>query len=355
MFFSIHSERKIGFKELTQADLGLGESSHQTHIGLYGNKGMLSFLKDEDFTNAILIYNDYCDVLLCDFDRIENPDGSFRSPKIRLGESDQNTIVRQIRKFAKVNPQKGYYLVWFGLDNNELLFWLLDDQSEDLKKIKQILPNPNTVYDDSQANFGELINYLEKKIDKLSINLQAELEVVSQTNIDFNKYKISDIEKAQKIFRERGKTGEELINVYLERMKSEKKIIDFIWMNKSRESYKPFDFVVNTEQMKENFIDVKTTSYQFEQPAVFSEGEVDFITTQIKRNYSVYRVYSLDSNASLKICDDCFDYMTSLNGKIQNFKSDIKALSSAVKQLTLLVNPNMTTFKKISSEISLVG
>lgn len=355
MFFSIHSERKIGFKELTQADLGLGESSHQTHIGLYGNKGMLSFLKDEDFTNAILIYNDYCDVLLCDFDRIENPDGTFRSPKIRLGDPAQNTIVRQIRKFAKINQNKFYYLLWFGLDNNELLFWLMDNESEDLKKIKQILPNPNNVYDESQANFGELIRYLEKKIDKLSINLQAELELISQTSMDANKYKISDIEKAQKIFKERGKIGEELINTYLEKMKSEKKIIDFTWMNKSRESYKPFDFVVNTEQVKENFIDVKTTSYKFEQPAVFSESEIDFVTKQIERNYSVYRVYSVNKNASFKICNDCFDYMTSLNGKIQNFKSEIKTILSAIKQLNLLVNPSNKTFKKISSEISLVS
>lgn len=33
MFFKLHSEGKIGFKQLTDADLGLGKS-HQTHIGL---------------------------------------------------------------------------------------------------------------------------------------------------------------------------------------------------------------------------------------------------------------------------------------------------------------------------------
>ena len=355
MFFSIHPERKIGFKELTQADLGLGESSHQTHIGLYERKGMLSFLKDEDFTNAILIYENYCDVLVCDFDRIENPDGTFRSPKIRLGETGENTIARQIRKFAKENPSKKYYLIWFGLDNNELVFWLLDDKSKDFKVITRVLPKTDTVYDESQANFGELINYLEQKIDSISINLQAELEVVSQTDIKSNKYTSIDIEKAQKRFKEKGRTGEELINEYLGKMKSDKKIDNFIWVNKSRESYKPFDFVINASLTDERFIDVKTTSYQFEQPTVFSEGEVDFVTKQTKRNYSVYRVYAVDSNAALKICDDCFDYMTTLNGKIQNFKSDIKALSSAIKQLHLLVNPSKNTFKRISSEIVLVG
>ena len=31
MFFELHEEGKIGYKKLTKADLGLGDS-HQTHI-----------------------------------------------------------------------------------------------------------------------------------------------------------------------------------------------------------------------------------------------------------------------------------------------------------------------------------
>ena len=75
MFFTLHSEHKIGYKKLSDADLGLTEgSSHQTHIGLYERKNMLSFLRNEDTTTAILIYNDYFDVLKCNFERIQNPD-----------------------------------------------------------------------------------------------------------------------------------------------------------------------------------------------------------------------------------------------------------------------------------------
>ena len=127
MFFTLHSEHKIGYKKLSDADLGLTEGrSHQTHIGLYERKNMLSFLRNEDTTTAILIYNDYFDVLKCNFERIQNPDGTYRSPKISLGEKDENTVVRKIREFAWLNPNRDFYLVWFALENNELLFWLID-------------------------------------------------------------------------------------------------------------------------------------------------------------------------------------------------------------------------------------
>ena len=42
MFFTLHPERKIGYKKLSEADLGLSLDSHQTHIGLYERKNMLS-------------------------------------------------------------------------------------------------------------------------------------------------------------------------------------------------------------------------------------------------------------------------------------------------------------------------
>ena len=36
MFFELHEENRIGCKLLTDADLGISSSSHQTHIGLSG-------------------------------------------------------------------------------------------------------------------------------------------------------------------------------------------------------------------------------------------------------------------------------------------------------------------------------
>ena len=354
MFFTLHSERKIGYKKLSEADLGLNETSHQTHIGLFEKKGMLSFLKNEDITNAILIYNDYCDILPCAFDRIENPDGSFRSPKIRLGTSEENTVVRKIREFAKKNPNRNYYLVWFGLDNNELLFWLLDNTSSDYARISSFFPSEDTVYDESQIAFAPVIKFIESKIDELSINLQEDLEIVSQTLNISERYKSYDIEKAQKRYKETGRTGEELINNYLEKQKQASKIASFEWMNKSRESGKPFDFILCMTSNEETYIDVKSTQFKFEQPLLFSNNEIDFIKNMPESKYSVYRVYALrDELKKFKECCQCFDYMSELNQTIERFDNDVQTLSAKVRGIIIAVEPTVKAFKKISADIQL--
>lgn len=354
MFFTLHPERKIGYKKLSEADLGLGETSHQTHIGLYEQKGMLSFLKNEDTTNAILIYNNYCDILPCDFDRIENPDGSFRSPKIRLGSVQENTIVRKIREFAKQNPKRNYYLIWFGLDDNELLFWLLDDASSDYVRINSFFPSEDKVYDDTQINFTSVIQFIENKINELSINLQEDLEIISQTLNISERYKSFDIEKAQKKYRETGRTGEELINIYLESQKSANQISSFEWVNKSRESGKPFDFIVYRAQNEESYIDVKSTQFKFEQPLLFSDNEINFIETLPESKYSVYRVYALrEELKKFRKCCQCFDYMSNLNRKIIAFDNDVQAVSAKVRGIKIAVEPTKTAFKQISADIQL--
>jgi hypothetical protein len=354
MFFTLHPERKIGYKKLSEADLGLGETSHQTHIGLYEKKGMLSFLKNEDTTNAILIYNNYCDILPCDFDRIENPDGSFRSPKIRLGAADENTIVRKIREFAAQNPNRNYYLIWFGLDDNVLLFWLLDNASSDYDKIHSFFPSEDTVYDETQINFTSVISFIENKIDELSINLQEDLEIVSQTLNISDRYKSFDIEKAQKRYKETGRSGEELINIYLEKQKSENQISSFEWVNRSRESGKPFDFIVYSTIDDECYVDVKSTQFKFEQPLLFSDNEIDFIKTLPESRYSVYRVYALrDEFKKFRKCCQCFDYMYDLNQKIIIFDNEIQKVSAKLRGIKIAVEPTEKAFKQISADIQL--
>ena len=358
MFFTLHSEHKIGYKKLSDADLGLTEgSSHQTHIGLYERKNMLSFLRNEDTTTAILIYNNYFDILKCNFERIQNPDGTYRSPKISLGDKDENTVVRKMREFAKLNPKRDYYLVWFALENNELLFWLIDNSSSDYTKLKDFFPTENTVYDTSEIMFAPLIKFIEAKIDELSISLQEDLEIISQTSTKSEKYRALDIEKAQERFKITGRTGEELINEYLEMQKSKNKISDFEWVNKSSESGKPFDFVINPAAAgEEKYIDVKTTQFKFEQPLMFSDGEIDFINTIDETRYSVYRVFSLrEDTHKFRKCFECFDYMKNLEAKISNFKTEIQSTSSNVRGIKLAVPPTSLVFKQISSDFLLKG
>lgn len=357
MFFTLHSEHKIGYKKLSDADLGLTEgSSHQTHIGLYERKNMLSFLKNEDTTTAILIYNDYFDVLQCNFERIQNPDGTYRSPKISLGEKDENTVVRKMREFARLNSKRDYYLVWFALENHELLFWLIDNSSSDYAKLKEFFPTENTVYDTSEIMFAPLIKFIESKIDELSIGLQEDLEIISQTSAKSEKYRTFDIEKAQERFRITGRTGEELINEYLEMQKAEKMISEFEWVNKSRETGKPFDFIVNPTSAEEKYIDVKTTQFKFDQPLLFSDGEIDFINTIDETRYSVYRVFALREDIhKFRKCYECSNYMKNLETKISNFKTEIQSTSSNVRGIKLAVPPISLVFKQISADILLEG
>ena len=356
MFFTLHSEHKIGYKKLSEADLGLSPDSHQTHIGLYERKNMLSFLKNEDTTNAILIYNDYCDVLKCNFERIRNPDGTFRSPKISLGDKEENTVVRKIREFAKRNPNRKYYLVWFALESDEILFWLIDDTSADYVKVNSFFPSEDTVYDENQIQFAPVIKFIESKIDELSVSLQADLEIASQVSNVSEKYKAIDIEKAQERFKKIGRTGEELINEYLEMQKNENLISAFDWVNKSRESGKPFDFVINSATNEEKYIDVKTTQFKFEQPLMFSDGEIDFINAIDESRYSVYRVFSLrEDTHKFRKCFECFNYMKNLESKISNFKTDIQSASSNVRGIKIAVPPTSLVFKQISADILLKG
>lgn len=71
-FFKLHSERIIGFKALTDADLGKSITSHQTHIGLFDD--VLTFLPNQPIIqdDAMLIYNSQAYILSLNFDRIEN-------------------------------------------------------------------------------------------------------------------------------------------------------------------------------------------------------------------------------------------------------------------------------------------
>lgn len=354
MFFTINPERKIGFKHLSKADLGLAATSHQTHIGLYEN--MLDFLDDEDSTTGMLIYETYCEILNCDFDRIENPDGSFRSPKIRKGTSSENTIVKQIRAFAKKYPNRDYFLLWFGLDNNELLFWLIDDTSNDYAQLRTFLPVVNKVYYEYQVNFSKLLKFIENKINDVTIDIQQELEITAQTGSSLNghTYKAIDVAKAQKRYQETGRLGEELINEYLDRLKWEKAIHSFQWENKERESGKPFDFTINPGRYDVNYIDVKSTLFNFEQPLIFSNGEINFIQSIAKDKYSVYRVYDIDKlKKKLKICKYCHHYMKGLTGTITHFQNEMIQSSAKVQEMKIAVSPNNTTFEQIYNTISL--
>ena len=352
MFFFFDIEKRIGLKKLSNADLGLGETSRQTHIGLYGD--VLKFLGDNVVTTGMLIYGNYCKMLDCFFDRIENPDGTFRSPKIRMGQSDTDSIVSKIRDFASENPNEDWYLLWAGLDNKDLVFWLIGKDSEDYKIIKGLVDAKVRIITDEDKVYSQLRNIMVDKINRTSLSIQKDIEIISQVGGFNRNYKPFDIEKAKKQFAIVGKRGEELINEYLIKEQAAKRIESFDWKNKSRESGLPFDFIIKSSESQTQYVDVKSTRFDFTQRIVFSHQEVSFVH-QINNDaqYFVYRVFDIsENNAGLRICNQCLPYMTVVDSDVNSFKHKMEANKTSIMGLSLAVSPT-DCFGKIQGLIKL--
>ena len=336
----VHSEKMIGIKKLTDADLGKG-TSHQTHIGLLD--GILGFLSNRDsIVDSLFIYNKNTEVLPANLDRIHNPDGSFRSPKIKIGNQDIS-VTKNIRNICRDNNQQAY-LLWFGLDNEQAVFLLFYEDSKEysiLNNIKNL--NKSTIkISGSDKEFNKIIQYLETLVNESSIDYIEEIEEEFQTNLYVPNRKIIkvNLERLQKLITETGRYGEEIVNEYLYQQKKESVITDFSWENKSRESYNPYDFTIinNTSQ---TYIDVKSSRSRFESKMFFSRNEIEFIDRYTLDNYQIFRVFELynSSNVSLKKCKDSKSLFSTLNTKINTFSEDVNTIAS-VKQISFAITPN---------------
>lgn len=347
-FFFFDIEKRIGLKKLSNADLGTSNTSRQTHIGLYND--VLQFLGDNVVTTAMLVYGDYCQILDCYFDRIENPDGTFRSPKIRIGNKNEDSVVSKIREFALTDASADWYLLWSGLENKDLVFWLINNNSNDYNIIKDLVGAKTRIITDEDKAYSCIKNLMINKINHSSIEIQKEIEIISQTGTQSKKYKPFDLEKAKRNFALVGKKGEELVNEYFEQLKSLHKVESFEWMNKSRESGFPYDFILNKKQ----YIDVKSTRFDFAQNIVFSYQEVGFVNQQKSDSaYSVYRVFNLtETNANLKICTQCMPYMEKLNQNVQTFNESIIQNKTRLLGLNVAVSPS-DCFSNIQDSIRL--
>ena len=350
-FFEINRQSKIGYKKLSEADLGIGTSSHQTHIGLFGDT--LEFVNAVHKTaSAKLIYQNTAKELVCLLDFIENPDGSYRSPKIRKGDNSElqvdgvktNSIVGEIREIVSAtNPNENWHMVWFGLQNTELVFFLFRQNSSEHNEILALIPtlSNNGRIENTDINFVPVLKYLETKIEKSSIEFLQELELIAQTGevpIKLIKPRFFDIEKAKNNFAITGKKGEELIAVYLEKLKFEKQISNYNWINETKETGYPYDFEINTNRGDLIYTDVKTTSYTFEQAMIFSKNEMAFIKQS--KNYHIYRVFDLnEGNPALRVCENISTLSNKLVSDISAFETKIYKSETKLHSIKLAITP----------------
>lgn len=341
MFFKLHSERKIGIKLLSDADLGLG-NSHQTHIGLFD--GIFTFLSDrEEVKSALLIYNDKVNIIDCYFDRIQNPDETFRSPKIKKGGYNTVSIVTIIRDKVKEYPDYRWYLIWFALDGEELVFYFFNDHSEDFKEISSIIDieqKKKIKVDDENNNLNKFLQYLENKINIYGENIIEKVEIDSQINIS-KEYKIFNLENIKRKRNILGRVGESIVNEYFSLLQSKRKITTFNWCNKSYESGLPYDFTLQYNNDQIIYLDVKSTSLSFEKPMIFSSQEIECITNTT--NYHIYRLYGVDNSESpskLRICKNSKYLANEILKNINSFRTELSINDVILDSSKLGIYPN---------------
>ncbi len=358
MLFEIHKEGKIAYKRLSDADLKRSELSHQTHIGLSNDS--LTFMADNKKEySAMLIYKGYCDILSCEIAKIHRASGRYDAPKISMGKNPDN-VVNKIRSFAKESANKDFYLLWFGLDSLTPVFWLIEEDSYDYNLLNiycdfaHINDRYIAILERNNIVFPNVLQYVQSRIENVTINLQKDLELSVEVEADNPKFKEADVKKALKLIHEIGKQGESLIDEYLQRKKSEKTVLNYEWMNKSAEQGKPFDFRIEYSNGLEQWIDVKTTEHEFEQPVIVSKNEIKFITEKEAKKYAIFRVYSLkELQAKLKICSECLKYVKKLYRDIDYMTQSMSDYMASIVNYKIAFEPGPVSFKSISEEINI--
>lgn len=345
MFFELHDENRIGYKQLTDADLGRSPRSHQTHIGLFDD--VLTFLPNQiEIPDAMVIFNDDVELLTASFDRIENPNHTYRSPKIKTGGRDVVSVVSFIRDKANdYSANELWYLFWFGLKSEQPVFFLFNKSSSTYNEVinlgidlygqvkSRLTPN--------DAPYRPILEYLEGIVNNSGKTILEELEVVAQTSEKATQtYRAYDIKKASKRFELIGRKGEELINTYFIKKLKRNQIESFHWVNEEKESGMPYDFFFQTLDGEVFYLDVKTTDYGFDQKMIFSSQEIDFVNN-CSNKYCIYRVYSDENDKEskhLKICNNAKDLFKPIHEKTEFLKCELNEMAK-IETIKLAVLP----------------
>ena len=355
MFFELHEERRIGYKLLSESDLGITDTSNQTHIGL--SSKVLTFLSDRGVIgeDSIFIYDDQFVYLDAHFDRIERESGEFNAPKIKTGGKDVISVTSTIRDIAKNKDAKSkWFLFWFGLKNEKAVFFLFSQSSRDYKLINELGLDLANITAGARVVGSGLTNaiadFIENKVNENGLPTIKELEVESQLGPIQPSRRIGryDIDKANENFRLVGRLGEELVNQYLKTKLDRRDILHFNWYNEEKESGLPYDFTIENHNGGVVNLDVKTTKFDFSQKLVFSSNEIDFITNT-NENYSVYRVYyGTDMLPYVRVCDDCQELATRISSITNEYKTSLALYRADLMSAKLALSPNnkLLIFKK---------
>ena len=346
MFFELHNENRIGYKQLTDADLGRSQRSNQTHIGLFDD--VLTFLPNTiEIPDAMVVFNECVEVLTVSFDRIKNPNNTYRSPKIKTGGRDVVSVVSFIRDKAKeYSDNELWYLFWFGLKSEQPVFFLFNKNSNTYKDIVKLgidlSGKVKSRLEPKDSTYSSILEYLENIVNKSGKAIAEELEVVVQTNEKAKRnYRAYDIDRARKIFASIGRNGEELVDAYFSKQLRKNLIAHYDWKNKDAESGLPYDFTVEALDGELFYLDVKTTNFGFKQKMIFSSQEIEFVNN-CRYKYCIYRVYSDENDKSikhLKICDNAKDLFVPIQNKTLFLKKELNGMAD-IETIKLAIMPS---------------
>lgn len=327
----------ISLKKISDADFGIAKG-HQTHIGLFENTFRhINFDNNELLINyseserekqyslvSQLVYQNRSFETLSLLAYINNGLGEFRSPRIRSGNPNELnllnnnfvSIYNKIKEIASEDFSKDWFIAIIALETNEIAFLLFNEDSDDYIAIENIIGeirpydhNGNWRKHINQENpiYNQFIQFLNTRIELSNIEYYEELEIASQTGEEIVTKRViprvRDIEKANKLFKDTGLKGEELLYKYFELQKNDSIIKDFKWMNQSKETGMPYDFEITNLDNSVVFSDAKSTSYKFELPIILSSGELNFINDN-KDKYLIHRLYSINEEPKLRVCDN---------------------------------------------------
>ncbi|MCM1335583.1 MAG: DUF3883 domain-containing protein [Bacteroides sp.] len=342
MFFELNDENSIGYKALTDPDLGRSPTSHQTHIGLFDD--VLTYLPNHvEIDDAMMIYDNVVETMFVCFDRIETPSGTFRSPKIKTGGQGAVSVVSFIRDKAKLSSENtNWFLFWFGLKSEQPVFFLFNDKSDTYANIVslgiKLNPMVKARLKKEDRHYNELLNYLQKVVNGSGFDAVRELELIAQTDMpSVPRYRKYDIERARELFQVIGREGEELINRYFFEQRQKNYIQSYKWMNETAESGQPYDFYFEKNDGDIVYLDVKTTRYGFEQKMIFSSQEIKFATNSDFK-YHIYRIYGDSNRKFLKICDNAKNLFTSIDGKTSDFESSLCNMAT-IETVKMAIQP----------------
>ena len=255
---------------------------------------------------------------------INNGVGEFRSPRIRSGNPNELNLLNnnfvstynKIKEIASQDFSKDWFIAIIALETNEIAFLLFNEDSDDYTAIENLIGgigpydhNGNWRKHINQESpiYNQFIQFLNTRIELSNIEYYEELEIASQTGEEKVTRRViprvRDIEKANKLFKDTGLKGEELLYKYFELQKNDSIIKDFKWMNQSKETGMPYDFEITNLDNSIVFSDAKSTSYKFELPIILSSGELNFINDN-KDKYLIHRLYSINEEPKLRVCDN---------------------------------------------------